>query len=619
MISFTAVDATGLGFTIQNRGLSALNTNSVAANKKYHAVGAQVIISFGNQNIADLITYIQNTVSGSLGTASDTVAGSTKIDKNLGALPRAKAVLVSQQVTPGLTLVVNPFALAQDNSNIIYAGASSGTFTAPVSNPRIDLLVYSTVTSALAIRSGTESASPTAPAPTDGDIVLCSVQNVVGQTAIYERNTAGQGYIIQWYEPAIYGTNTPSGLISPYAGKSVPSGWLLANGQSVASATYPALFSVLYNPVTISSITIATPGVITTGSAHGLVVGDAVSFQTTGGLPTGITAGVVYYVVSTGFTSTAFEIATYQGGPSINTTGSQSGTHTVYWSNYGAYNGTNFYVPDLRSKFVMGNSQGSNVWTFDSTQISYNQVATFTNSSANITTPLANFLQVGSRVEFTNSGGGLPTNFSATSTYFVVTVNSTTSFQVSATPGGSAITAGSSGTGTQTLVAGSIYTGSTDGPYLAQPVLYSKNGGTAITGLTDATTYYAIPGQAPGEFLLATTAANAALAVNVTGGNQIYQQGKFIPLTALGVGIQTLTFTFALRNTGQFGGEATHQLNTQELATHVHGMSQAVASTTSSTDYSTGGGTSLQTNPSGSNTPHNNLPPFAVMVYILKI
>ena len=77
------------------------------------------------------------------------------------------------------------------------------------------------------------------------------------------------------------------------------------------------------------TITIASPGVITTSSAHGLVQGDRVIFSTTDTLPTGITAGTTYFVISAGLTATAFQIATTAGGSAINTTGSQSGVHTL--------------------------------------------------------------------------------------------------------------------------------------------------------------------------------------------------------------------------------------------------------------------------------------------------
>lgn len=77
-----------------------------------------------------------------------------------------------------------------------------------------------------------------------------------------------------------------------------------------------------------ATITIATPAVITLNS-HGLVAGDIVKFTTTGALPTGIVAGTKYYVISSGLTSNTFQISATLGGSAINTTGSQSGTHTL--------------------------------------------------------------------------------------------------------------------------------------------------------------------------------------------------------------------------------------------------------------------------------------------------
>lgn len=74
------------------------------------------------------------------------------------------------------------------------------------------------------------------------------------------------------------------------------------------------------------TITIATPAVVSL-TAHGLVEGDTVRFITTGALPTGITAGTEYFVISAGLTANAFEIATIRGGPAINTSGGQSGVH----------------------------------------------------------------------------------------------------------------------------------------------------------------------------------------------------------------------------------------------------------------------------------------------------
>lgn len=76
------------------------------------------------------------------------------------------------------------------------------------------------------------------------------------------------------------------------------------------------------------TMTIASPCVVTL-SGHGLSANDMVVFTTTGALPTGITAGQVYYVISAGLTSSAFEFSATEGGSAVNTSGSQSGTHTL--------------------------------------------------------------------------------------------------------------------------------------------------------------------------------------------------------------------------------------------------------------------------------------------------
>jgi hypothetical protein len=74
------------------------------------------------------------------------------------------------------------------------------------------------------------------------------------------------------------------------------------------------------------TITIADPGVVS-WTGHGLAAGDQVKFSTTGALPTGLTAGTAYYVVSP--TTDSFEVAATKGGDPIETTGTQSGVHTA--------------------------------------------------------------------------------------------------------------------------------------------------------------------------------------------------------------------------------------------------------------------------------------------------
>ncbi len=84
----------------------------------------------------------------------------------------------------------------------------------------------------------------------------------------------------------------------------------------------------LLKHVSIFTVTIATPGVFSL-TAHGYVAGDIVIFSTTGALPTGLSAGVRYYVIAGGLTANAFEVSTTSGGSAVNTTGSQSGVHKV--------------------------------------------------------------------------------------------------------------------------------------------------------------------------------------------------------------------------------------------------------------------------------------------------
>lgn len=77
------------------------------------------------------------------------------------------------------------------------------------------------------------------------------------------------------------------------------------------------------------SLTIASP-CVAGFSSHGLTANDTIRFTTTGALPTGVVAGTTYYVIATGLTGNTFQFSTTAGGSAINTSGGQSGTHTLY-------------------------------------------------------------------------------------------------------------------------------------------------------------------------------------------------------------------------------------------------------------------------------------------------
>lgn len=106
------------------------------------------------------------------------------------------------------------------------------------------------------------------------------------------------------------------------------------------------------------TITIATPGVGTL-TGHTLATGDAVIPTTTGALPTGLTAGTTYYAIRVDADTfrLATTLANALAGTAINTTGSQSGTHTLTLSyRYIAYATENKFLPQHGS-FKLASSQ----------------------------------------------------------------------------------------------------------------------------------------------------------------------------------------------------------------------------------------------------------------------
>lgn len=143
----------------------------------------------------------------------------------------------------------------------------------------------------------------------------------------------------------------PAGAMLDYAGTVVPSGYLACDGSNVSRATYADLYAVLMRSST-ATVTIASPGVVS-WTAHGLSNGDVVKFTTTGALPTGLSTSTTYYVVNK--TTDTFQLSATEGGSAINTSGSQSGTHTAVHAPHGDGDGsTTFTLPDSRRRASVG-------------------------------------------------------------------------------------------------------------------------------------------------------------------------------------------------------------------------------------------------------------------------
>ena len=154
----------------------------------------------------------------------------------------------------------------------------------------------------------------------------------------------------------------PTGAIMPFAAISPPTGYLLCDGSAVSRTTYSTLFSTITPSRGTITVTIASPAVVTL-SAHGFQTGDIVYFTTTGALPTGLTINTLYYVIYVN--TTTFRLATSAANAAvptpIKTSGTQSGTHTLFHCPYGLGDGsTTFNVPNMLQRIpIMAGSTGA--------------------------------------------------------------------------------------------------------------------------------------------------------------------------------------------------------------------------------------------------------------------
>lgn len=142
--------------------------------------------------------------------------------------------------------------------------------------------------------------------------------------------------------------------------------WVFNTAPSSLSAT-PASTTALGNVKLTSTpsttlgnptITIASPAVVTLAS-HGLIAGDSVQFTTTGALPTGLATSTTYYVIATGLTTNAFELSTTVGGTAVNTSGTQSGTHTLLRTTPFAVGNDDPRIPSVTTAGAFAGSVGT--------------------------------------------------------------------------------------------------------------------------------------------------------------------------------------------------------------------------------------------------------------------
>jgi hypothetical protein len=228
-----------------------------------------------------------------------------------------------------------------------------------------------------------------------------------------------------------------------WMGHTLPDNALVCDGTAYSRTTYAALAAELVKSATIT-MTIASPCVVT-WTAHGFVNYMPVKFTTTGALPTGLTAGRTYYVQSV--TTDTFRLAATPGGADINTSGSQSGTHTGICAPAGDGDGsTTFNVPNLVDRVPLGMGAATTAESF---------LAAAVTTGTDTITVLDNTARwvTGMAVVLTTSGVA-PTGLTAGNTYYVIRTGAATIKLASSMQNaslGTAIDITAQGSGTHTL------------------------------------------------------------------------------------------------------------------------------------------------------------------------
>jgi microcystin-dependent protein len=148
----------------------------------------------------------------------------------------------------------------------------------------------------------------------------------------------------------------PTGAIMQFGSHYLPTDWLECDGTAANRTTYATLFAAIVPVIGTFTVTIASPGVVTLNS-HGLQEGDAIYLTTTGALPTGLSQNTIYYVKIVNANSFQLSLTrtTAGAGTAINTTGSQSGVHTLRYCPWGLGDGsTTFNLPNFTQRLPVG-------------------------------------------------------------------------------------------------------------------------------------------------------------------------------------------------------------------------------------------------------------------------
>lgn len=143
------------------------------------------------------------------------------------------------------------------------------------------------------------------------------------------REAISQNYIGADRTETAKGTANAAAMENTFAPKASDPGQqrLLAATDDCANYAFKIEWGAGCASESTVTITTANPAVVTWPLGHALEAGAPVVFTGNGGtLPTGLTAGTVYYVVAAGLTPTKFSVSDTPGGTPIATTAAGSAT-----------------------------------------------------------------------------------------------------------------------------------------------------------------------------------------------------------------------------------------------------------------------------------------------------
>lgn len=233
-----------------------------------------------------------------------------------GVVSLTGAVAAGNTIT-GVSSGATAYVLQVNGTTELILTAITGTFTAGET-----IEVSSTHVGTIAATNQSSGLTPLL------DATYTSLAANYYRTLISKVPGAGAILGVKYFNGATYAFRNKSDNSIAQMYKSTASGW--------SQVTFGREIQLGQRSGTVT-ITVASPGVVSF-TAHGAENGTPVVFTTTGVLPTGIVAGTVYYVVST--SANAFDVAATVGGSPINTSSSQSGTHTATFGGSGLLNGT---------------------------------------------------------------------------------------------------------------------------------------------------------------------------------------------------------------------------------------------------------------------------------------